>query len=102
VLIVLIAAIDCLGDISDGMIIVERRHTNFSSHVQIYDSQLNSAAITHFRLLEPLSPLCGNLEFRGTHFEKHRLKQILAYGILCLIPSESDSCSADRYISSRY
>jgi len=83
------------------MIGVERRQTKFSTRVQILGSQLNSAAITHFSLSEPLTPLCGTLEFRGTHFEKHRLNQILAYGILYRIPSESDSCLADRYISSR-
>jgi hypothetical protein len=27
----------------------------------------------HFRLSEPLKPLCGTLGFRGTQFEKHCL-----------------------------
>jgi len=64
------AVIDCLRAISDGMIGVECRHTNFNSCIQIEDHQYNSSAITHFRLSEAMTPLCGTLGFRGTQSKK--------------------------------
>jgi hypothetical protein len=32
----------------------------------------NSSPIRQFGFPEPLIPICGNLELRGTQFEKHR------------------------------
>jgi len=61
---------DCLRAVSDGMVSAECRHTNFNSHAQIQGCQYNSSANTHFRLSEPLKPLCGTLELRGTVFQK--------------------------------
>jgi hypothetical protein len=50
------------------MISAEYRHTNFNSYTQILEHQLNSSAITHFRLSEPLTPLRGTPVFRETLF----------------------------------
>jgi hypothetical protein len=56
---------------SDGMISVEYRHTNLHSFLQILDGQINSSAITHFRILESLTPFRGTLGSRRTQFAKY-------------------------------